>query len=175
MHDQFKPACGAEFRTLGPLATGGGKQPTFRTAHSATPQMCMRACMCVCAKIRIPFMLQLRGSTSLHSYRYSHHGFHIQPCRGAAHVGLSLALCARPVCVCVCVCVCVRHPRHFNSLCKVHSCRVRGPSQCLPHCINFWVDFWTGPAATSSIGQQGGTGGKVLWRPSTPFQVYVLG
>ena len=25
---------GAEFRTLGPVATGGGKQPTFRTARA---------------------------------------------------------------------------------------------------------------------------------------------
>ena len=33
MHDQCKTAWGAEFRTLGPVATGGGKQPTFRTVR----------------------------------------------------------------------------------------------------------------------------------------------
>ena len=29
---------GAELRPLGPVATGGGKQPTFGTAHSAPPE-----------------------------------------------------------------------------------------------------------------------------------------
>ena len=38
VHDPFNTASGgADFRTLGPVATGGGKQPTFRTAHGAPP------------------------------------------------------------------------------------------------------------------------------------------
>ena len=32
------PQDSAEFRTLGPVATGGEKQPTLRTAHGAPPK-----------------------------------------------------------------------------------------------------------------------------------------